>query len=480
LTADAVLALAAAGVGGDQLARTASRLFNSGQAYIGAPAKIADNIARIAKLTLALQIAGLNPTTMPDAAGLTRNLIANLRSSLTASGQFGKSTAPFDQALVHLALARTDGGVPIKAVAWLQSQQCTTTSHTNFGAYGWGADCAAADVDATAVVVQALSSSGQVRVIDPAIRDANNWLLAKQDSSGGWAAFGTVNTNSTALAAQWLRSSAVAKTAALDPSVRAAGFIGDLQITCSSVVASAGKLATNSTGAIAFSRSTWDDTIGTGFDQAATGSWLRATTQAVLGLGGPDLASLTAAGIQATLPATDCTIPTKIGLTLDKARVTAGQKAKVTVKAEAGKLNGTVKLTWGKAKSASKTVAVANLASKRIALPKLKAGRYNLTATYIGTDGAASSTATLLVKKVKPKLTVKLTSTTIKAKVKAAGIAKATGKVKFKAGSKSVTVKLKRGVATVKRARLASTVKRVTVSYKGDSRVAKKTIRKSL
>ena len=125
LTVDAVYALAAAGVGGDTIARSAAALVASGSAYIGTSAESAAKYAQIAKFAFALQVAGVDPTTFPDGAGGTRDLLAELRSTLNADGSFGASDDPFRHAYVLLALSRTAAGAPESAVDWLAAQQCT-------------------------------------------------------------------------------------------------------------------------------------------------------------------------------------------------------------------------------------------------------------------------------------------------------------------------------------------------------------------
>lgn len=106
LTIDALLALSAAGVGGDLIAATAAKIQRSGEDYIGAADDTAGNFARIAKTALALQVAGLDPTAFPSASG-SRDLITELRGTLNADGSFGSSDFPFVHALALYSLART-------------------------------------------------------------------------------------------------------------------------------------------------------------------------------------------------------------------------------------------------------------------------------------------------------------------------------------------------------------------------------------
>src|SRR6478735_4085266 len=126
LTMDAIFALAAAGVGGSDIKLAANALYESGTGYLGAASDAAANAGKIAKTTLALQVAGLDPTVFPDGAGGTRNLPAELRLAMLPDGAFGPNDFPLVHSLAMLALRRTAGGVPAPAVNWLQAAQCTT------------------------------------------------------------------------------------------------------------------------------------------------------------------------------------------------------------------------------------------------------------------------------------------------------------------------------------------------------------------
>ncbi|MCL2465035.1 MAG: hypothetical protein FWF28_08220, partial [Micrococcales bacterium] len=127
----------------------------------------------------------------------------------------------------------------------------------------------------------------------------------QQDASGGFASFGAVNTNSTGLAAQALRADpAVAQTAA--------GFIGGLQITCATVAENT-NLSQADVGAISYDQPGFSSALTQGLDAASAATFLRASSQAVLGLGGADFASLSAAGATSGLP--DLTCQTSPGAT---------------------------------------------------------------------------------------------------------------------------------------------------------------------
>ena len=298
-TIDALIALASAGVGGDQIAATAAALNASGTAYVGAPDQVGTNWQSIAKMALGLEVAGLDPTKF----GGNRDLIADLMSALNSDGSFGSANGnkvPFLQALAMLALARTDGGVPPQATAWMLSQQCTTPGSSN-GSFGWPSGCASADPDSTSMAVQALEAAG-IPSDDPAVAAAEQWLKAQQDSvTGGVLSYGTPNSNSTGLAAQTLAGD----TSFTDP---ARAFIGGLQVTCDQVKEHPTTLGVGDIGAIAYSQDDFTALTASGLVSGMTSAQM-ATAQAVLGLGGPTYATVSAAGVTAGLPSASCSLP---------------------------------------------------------------------------------------------------------------------------------------------------------------------------
>lgn len=303
-TIDAAFALASAGVGSSQLQAIGTALWNSGVAWIGDPAQSPSNWGSIGKLTLGLEVLGLDPATFP-VNGATIDLIASLRSAMTADGSFpnASSYGQYSQALAMLALARTSGGVPAQAVTWLEGQQCADATSPGFGSYGWSPDCSSPDPDVTSVSVQALEAAG-VAETDPAVSAAVKWLAGQQDASGGFASFGDLNANSTGLAAQTLQSATVTKAAA--------GFIGGLQITCATLADHPDSgLDANDVGAIVSDQPAFASATTAGLTTVAgvvtvPTYTLMAATQAVLGLGGVGYASLSAAGAISDLPDRTC------------------------------------------------------------------------------------------------------------------------------------------------------------------------------
>ena len=225
------------------------------------------------KAALALQVRGANPRNVSG-----RDLIAELRALQAPSGRlidksaFGDFSNAFGQSLGVVALKRA--GAPSSAAArYLAGQVCPDG--------GVPIQCAqttcSSSVDATAIAVQAFHATGR----ETAARRAVAWLAGQQNADGGFGS-GSTNANSTGLAA-----AALAIEDREPAARRAVRALTRLQQGCTAPVADR--------GAIAFD--------ATGFDPATS---TRATTQAVLGLAGADLSTLTAAGSGRRIPVLSC------------------------------------------------------------------------------------------------------------------------------------------------------------------------------
>ncbi|MER7850741.1 peptidase [Kitasatospora sp. NPDC096077] len=278
LTADAVLAFAAAG-GSDQAAARATAWLAKPEnltGYLGDGTTSA-YAGATAKLLLTAEVRGADPTAFGGV-----DLPARLRSLLTPSGRFsdrsqwGDYSNAFGQSLALLALQRTPDGAPAQAVDFLVAARCADGGFP----VALGQATCAGDPDATALAVQALAATG--RTADA--RAGLDWLTAHQGADGGFATGGatTANANSTGLATEallagdrfgaglkgWSRLLKFQQGCSADPAVR---------------------------GAVAYDAS--------GFNQATA---VRATTQAVLGLSGRGLADLSADGARPTAPVLAC------------------------------------------------------------------------------------------------------------------------------------------------------------------------------
>ena len=276
--ADAIFAYAATGTGSDAAAFALTRLESGVDGYILA---VGGGLVpgNLAKTLLAVQVAGGNPAVFGG-----HNLETDLRGLLIATpgpdlGRFG-TAGNLDQALAILALARTNGGVPAKAVDWLVAAQCPN------GDYQWDGTCpgsGAEDPDTTAVVLQALLASGATT----AAATSTQLLLHIQGSDGSFSSYGTANTNSTGVAGEALR--AAGQTAAADA---AAAFVLTLRYGCDARAADRGafRWAASNAGLLIFS-----------------------TPQAVLALGAPALDHLRITGASVAAPILDCPVAAPTG-----------------------------------------------------------------------------------------------------------------------------------------------------------------------
>ncbi|MEA5055762.1 MAG: DUF4430 domain-containing protein [Propionicimonas sp.] len=309
LTMDALFALAGAKVGGKQITATAHALYASGESYIGPQNQLASRWPYVAKTALALEIAGIDPTAFP-VGGSTRDLIADLRSSIRPDGRWTNSADAFKTSLGILALSRTEQGVPASAVTAYQAMACLDTSNANFGSFGYLSGCSGADVDTTAMAVQALLAAG-VSASDPSVSNAVAWLGKQQDKDGSFPSpWGPGNTNSGGLAGQALFGAGKTSEA-----LASAAFVQSLQLSCMTAAdekvtdAAVVKSLKAATGAIAYNADGWSEALEYGLDATNIDQWRRATAQAILGLGSPTLGFVSAAGVSPSTPSVVCPAP---------------------------------------------------------------------------------------------------------------------------------------------------------------------------
>lgn len=289
LSIDGLFALAASGVASDSTTRIIHWLAGPDilAGYLGStdPTFPGLSAGSTAKTMLAAQVTGQNPTSFGGV-----DLVARLLSFQQASGRFTDTfaanyTNALGQSIAVIALHRT-GDHPTQTAlgaAFLTSVQCDDGGFP-IALDGPGCD---SQVDATAYAVQALLAA------DPAgnataLTDALDWLVGKQKADGGFTDDdadneSVENSNSTGIAAQALRTAG--RTAAAD---KAVAFLTSLRVGCAGAVANR--------GAVGYAAGTFDPSNAT-----------RATAQAILGLTGTGLGSLTAEGAQTGAPTLACT-----------------------------------------------------------------------------------------------------------------------------------------------------------------------------
>jgi hypothetical protein len=284
LTADAVFALAGAGVAGDELAAASAWLATQVPAYTqGQPFDAEDAVyaGATAKLILALLTDGRDVT---DVGGV--DLLAQLQDReqpdsaddpgrFSDRSDFGDFSSTLTQSLAVLALATADGAAPSDAaVAFTLAQQCAD------GGFRFDPDeggCTSS-ADTTGFAIQALLAHGSAEAV-AAAHDGVRWLLASQAADGGVDA----NANATGLAAVAFALAGTEVAGATDGRDAARSYLLGLQLGCD----------TDAPGAIAFAA---DD----------RGDLARATAQALPGLTGVAIAAASTDGASTDVPRLDC------------------------------------------------------------------------------------------------------------------------------------------------------------------------------
>ena len=282
LTIDFVLALAGGGrAGAAETQATVSNVTANATSYVtdGSPGSSERYAGPMGKLLYMTKVFGVDSSNL---GGL--NIEAELRALMQTTGAqpgrfsdhsaFGDFSNGFGQAFDVLGLARTGGGVPPEAIAFLLAQQCPGGGFRLF--YDANPSCGSddeADPDATGLAIDALI--GQPGA-SSAINNAATWLISQQDASGAFGGSGptaSLNANSTGIISQALR--AIGQTTSAD---KAGAWIQSLQLTSANAGA-----ASADVGAIAYDPGQRDDAIAHGVPSERD-PFRRATSQGVLAL----------------------------------------------------------------------------------------------------------------------------------------------------------------------------------------------------
>ena len=240
-TAYALVGLRAAGVAGDQIGASARAMAQSGDAFVGTPDQADSKATAISLMILAMVAGGLDPSQYTGSAG-TRDLYADLESTIQSDGAVSSMATAYGQSFAILALLSAPGGVPSQVSAWLLEQPCADSTSPGYGGYGFSGpgSCNDVDPDSTALAVISLVDSGlPVALFGP----ARAYLTSVQDSSGGFASsFSGINANTTGLA--------VAALNVISPSSPEAGagveFLESLMYDCDPAPSLAGAMALTS------------------------------------------------------------------------------------------------------------------------------------------------------------------------------------------------------------------------------------------
>ncbi|GEM_PF-6480380 len=279
LTADAVFALAAAGVAGDQLEAAIAWLSTQAPGYTqGVPFDQEDAVyaGATAKLILALLVGDVD---VRDVDGI--DLVAQLQDReqedgrFTDTSEFGEFSSTLTQSLAILALDRADDVEPsAAAVGFLLDQRC---EDGGFRADPDADDCDAS-VDTTGFAVQALVAVDAADAA-AAASEAATWLVDEQGEGGAYASADGLNANSTALALLALEL-APAGDGGADARDAALGYLLSLRTGCEGPFPGAFPFSAEDAGDVA-----------------------RATTQVIPALVGASLAEVSAAGAGSGVPA---------------------------------------------------------------------------------------------------------------------------------------------------------------------------------
>ncbi len=284
LTADAVIALSAAGVADEFAAAATAWLGESAQtdSYAG-DGTTSTSSGGLAKLAIVAQTRGLDARDWgEDGVDLIQRLldIEDGAGRFTDEPDYGDGFKTFGHAFAILALVRQSGVSPSDAsIDLLLGSQCDDGGFSG----DLNPGTCVSGVDSTATALMALLAADRVADADE-IDDAVASLLALQQPGGGFATSdgGDANANSSGLAAYVLTLAGETTSAAAR-----ADFLLGLQQGCDDP--EAGR------GGIAFAAS--------GFDDATAP---RATAQAILGLSGTGYVNASSAGATADRPRFAC------------------------------------------------------------------------------------------------------------------------------------------------------------------------------
>lgn len=239
-TEQAVLALAAVGVGSEQL--TAMEGYLEANVTDAMQSAGVDSPQRIGLLILGAVATGRTPTNF---GGI--DLVARLAATLQPSGRYGAADATYDgayrQGIALLALDSVRVTPPVSATNWLKGQQCADGGWQSIRADTTvpcgpvdPASFSGPDTNSTALAFLGLRAVGVTPSVDP-----GPWFDAVRAADGGWGLYstptGAADGNSTGLVLQAL----VALRGGLDE--QGVQALLGLQVSCASGAADRGGFA---------------------------------------------------------------------------------------------------------------------------------------------------------------------------------------------------------------------------------------------
>lgn len=287
-TIDSIFALAAAKAGGAKLDQVAAYLELALPSYTGTdPGNIYGiSTGSAAKALLAFQVLDSRPAVQTELRDLVNaNICIEAAIDCLAPGAARNIYSGISQSFVVLALARAQSDDNIDATVdyLLSATHCTDGGFTSTLP---PAPCAS-NVDATAYALSALKAADprvtgtdRLVAVEAATESAVGFLLSTQAPDGSWDS----NVGSTGIALSAL--SAIETPLAIAAVLRGQAWLAAQQAGCAGGAALVGSV------------------------QFGEGDPFKSTSDAVLGLAGQSLATLTAVGAATQAPAQDCTVQT--------------------------------------------------------------------------------------------------------------------------------------------------------------------------
>lgn len=316
VTADAVLALDAAGAGQTEAAAATQFLAANVGAYAGTGGEVySGSVAKLLNVAIAQQV---DPTAFGGV-----DLVSTLQSLEQPSGQFadasewGDYSNVFGQSLALMGLKRAGINPSAASTSFLTAQQC---ADGGFRLY-FGVEPCTSDPDATAMAIQALIAVNGSSDADAA--QGLDFLAGKQGADGGLGGGGPqsgVNANSTGLAGQaFLAGGRVAQARLANQ------FLAALQYDCA--------FPNALRGGVAYDQAAFDAQTAAGTGATTVDQDRRSTTQAILSLAGTPLYSVTSEGAVAGNPVAVCAAPTTSTTTSPTTTTTTSTSSTTTTSA---------------------------------------------------------------------------------------------------------------------------------------------------
>jgi len=242
-TAQAVLALHAAGAGGTKATAAADYLAHHAADYLGTAGPSTDNPGELAYLILVAVASGQDPTAYGTPA---TDLVSRLEATRGQDGKpqdaglFGAADPTYDGAFrqgLALAALHAAGVTDTAASGWLTTQQCADGGWQAYRANtsvpcdpADAATFSGEDTNSTAMALQGLVAQG----VTPAA-DALTFLRGLQNSDGGFGyTGGATDANSTGVVLQALAAAGVDASTWTKGTATPYSALAALQLSCSS------------------------------------------------------------------------------------------------------------------------------------------------------------------------------------------------------------------------------------------------------